>query len=58
MSTIITPSEEQINIVVNDEKISINVESGDVIVNVNEQIVEVSTVNGGYPLPTTVYSVF
>jgi hypothetical protein len=58
MSTIITPSEEQINIVVNDEKISINVESGDVIVNVNEQIVEVSTVNGAYPLPTTVYSVF
>lgn len=58
MSTIITPSEEQINIVVNDEKISINVDSGDVIVNVNEQIVEVSTVNGGYPLPTTVYSVF
>jgi hypothetical protein len=58
MSTIITPSEEQINIVVNDEKISINVESGDVIVNVTENIVEVSTVNGGYPLPTTVYSVF
>jgi len=58
MSTIITPNEEQINIVVNDEKISINVESGDVIVNVTENIVEVSTVNGGYPLPTTVYSVF
>jgi hypothetical protein len=58
MSTIITPSEEQINIVVNDEKISINVESGDVIVNVTENIVEVSTVNGGYPLPTAVYSVF
>lgn len=58
MSTIITPSEEQINIVVNDEKININVESGDVIVNVNEQIVEISTQGGAYPLPSTVYSVF
>ena len=58
MSTIITPSEDQINIVITDDAVNVNIVSEPVVVNVTEQIVEISTASGAYPLPTTVYSVF
>jgi hypothetical protein len=58
MSTIITPSEDQINIVITDDAVNVNVTSEPVVVNVTEEIIEISTASGAYPLPTTVYSVF
>ena len=58
MSTIITPSEDQINIVITDDAVNVNITNEPVVVNVTEGIIEVSTVSGAYPLPTTVYSVF
>jgi len=58
MSTIITPSEDQINIVITDDAVNVNVTNEPVVVNVTEEIIEISTASGAYPLPTTVYSVF
>ncbi len=58
MSTIITPSEDQINIVITDDSVNVNVTSEPVVVNVTEEIIQVSPISGAYPLPSTVYSVF
>lgn len=58
MSTIITPSEDQINIVITDDAVNVNITSEPVVVNVTDEIIQVSTASGAYPLPTTVYSVF
>lgn len=58
MSTIITPSEDQINIVITDDAVNVNVTSEPVVVNVTEEIIQISPISGAYPLPSTVYSVF
>jgi len=58
MSTIITTNEDNISVEITDNSVNVNAVNEVVVINTIDEVIEISSANGAYPLPTTVYSVF